>query len=114
LFWENKERMHIRISLHEHIFGVKTEATLCGFGGLLLKAYLVAVVLACTAELQKSLRTSGSLRAAMQALKGIWARTVGPGPESASSRRRSASCSSSAGRRQIGGFSWLVREVIVV
>lgn len=33
--------------------------------------YLVAVVLACTAELQKSVRTSGSLRAAMHAAKGI-------------------------------------------
>ena len=51
-----------------------------------MKSYLVAVVFACTAELQKSLRTSGSLSAAMQALKGILALTVGVGPESASSR----------------------------
>lgn len=36
-----------------------------------LSLYLVAVVLACTAELQKSVRISGSLRAAMHAVKGI-------------------------------------------
>lgn len=36
-----------------------------------LSVYLVAVVLACTAELQKSVRISGSLRAAMHAVKGI-------------------------------------------
>lgn len=59
-----------------------------------LCSYLVAVVLVCTAELQKSVRISGSLRAAMQAVKGICARTVGA-DESPSSRRRSASWSSS-------------------
>ena len=68
-----------------------------------MKSYLVAVVFACTAELQKSLRTSGSLSAAMQALKGILALTVGVGPESASSRRRSASCSSSVEPGERGG-----------
>lgn len=60
--------------------------------------YFVAVVLACTAELQKSVSVSGSLRAAKQAANGIWARvTAGGGApvDSASSRRRSASCSSS-------------------
>lgn len=36
-----------------------------------LSSYLVAVVLACTAELQKSVRISGSLRAARHAVKGI-------------------------------------------
>ena len=76
-----------------------------------MKSYLVAVVLACTAELQKSLRTSGSLSAAMQALKGIWALTGGAGPESASSRRRSASCSSSVGH---GEREVAVREDIPV
>ena len=71
----------------------------------MMKSYLVAVVFACTAELQKSLRTSGSLSAAMQALKGILALTVGVGPESASSRRRSASCSSSVEPGERGGRS---------
>ncbi len=55
-----------------------------------VSSYLVAVVLVCTAELQKSVSISGSLRAAMQAVKGICARTVGA-DESPSSRRRSAS-----------------------
>lgn len=59
-----------------------------------LASYLVAVVLACAAELQKSVRISGSLWAAMHAVKGIWARTVGA-EASPSSRRRSASWSSS-------------------
>lgn len=65
--------------------------------------YLVAVVLPCTAELQKSVSVSGSLRAFMQAEKGIWARgaTGGGLPvDSASSRRRSASCSSSDGKEK--------------
>lgn len=63
-----------------------------------MSSYLVAVVLACMAELQKSVRISGSLRAAMQAVKGICARTVGA-DESPSSRRRSASWSSSIGEK---------------
>lgn len=64
----------------------------------------MAVVLACAAELQKSVSVSGSLSAAMHAVNGIQARTGAGGgapDESASSRRRSASCSSSDGERGI-------------
>lgn len=72
---------------------------------------LVAVVLPCTAELQKSVSVSGSLRAFMQAENGIWARgaTGGGFPDdSASSRRRSASCNSSNGKENKNGRKALV------
>lgn len=81
--------------------------------GLGWAAHLVAVVLACTAELQKSVRVSGSLQVARHAENGMQARGTGGGgaPEdSASSRSRSASCSSSEGGKERGRTNERTKE----
>lgn len=87
------EKWEEKAVINKYILGSVSSLSACVAVSLAV-SHLVAVVLDCTAELQKSVRISGSLRAAMQAVKGICARTVGA-DESPSSRRRSASWSSS-------------------